>query len=68
MDEDARFAPTTASPGPADYLNAYENWPVQVPKTFISIHMSSKISGAYQAALIAQSCSWSGIPACTWRW
>lgn len=51
----ARFAPTTASPGPADYLNAYEKLAGEGAEDIISIHMSSKISGAYQAAMIAQS-------------
>jgi DegV family protein with EDD domain len=51
----AKFAPTTASPGPADYLNAYEKLADKGAEGIISIHMSSKMSGAYQAATIAQS-------------
>jgi len=51
----ARFAPTTASPGPGDYLEAYERMAGEGAQEIISIHMSSKISGAYQAATIAQS-------------
>jgi DegV family protein with EDD domain len=51
----ARFAPTTACPSPVDYLNAYEKLAAQGADEIISIHMSSKISGAYQSAMVAQS-------------
>ncbi len=51
----ARFAPTTASPSPGDYLNAYEELAGEGAEEIISIHMSSRISGGYQAATIAQS-------------
>ena len=48
--------PQTASPGPGDYLALYEqlahNADVQA---IVSIHMTSKGSGAYQAAKAAQS-------------
>ena len=50
----ARFAPTTASPSPVDYLNAYEELAGNGAEAIISIHMSSKISGGYQAAALAQ--------------
>jgi DegV family protein with EDD domain len=50
-----KYAPTTACPGPNDYLNAYEKLAAQGAEEIISIHMSSKISGAYQAATMAQS-------------
>ena len=48
--------PKTASPGPGDYVSAYqelveENGVDQI----ISIHMTSKGSGAYQAAIAAKA-------------
>ena len=50
-----KFAPTTACPGPDDYLKAYEKLAGDGAQDIISIHMSSRISGAYQAASMAQS-------------
>ena len=50
-----RVLPTTASPGPGDYIEAYENLAESGAEEIISIHMTSKASGAYQAACIAQS-------------
>jgi DegV family protein with EDD domain len=52
----AKELPKTASPGPGDYLKMYE----QVAREegageIVSIHMTSKGSGAYQAAKVAQS-------------
>lgn len=51
----AKELPHTASPGPGDYLKLYkklseEDWVEEI----ISIHMTSKGSGAYQAALAAR--------------
>jgi len=51
----ARFLPTTASPGPGDYIQAYEELAVEGHEEIVSLHMSSKGSGAYQAACVAQS-------------
>ena len=51
----ARFLPKTASPGPGDYLEAYEGLAEQGAQEIVSIHMSSSVSGAYQAA--AAACS-----------
>ena len=39
------------APSPADYLNAYEELAGAGAEEIISIHMSSKISGGYQAAV-----------------
>jgi DegV family protein with EDD domain len=50
----AEKLPTTASPGPGDYLTLYENLARQGTEEIISIHMTSKGSGAYQAALAAK--------------
>ena len=51
----ARVLPTTASPGPGDYFETYESLIKEGHDEIISIHMTSKGSGAYQAALLAQS-------------
>ncbi|MDP2994250.1 MAG: DegV family protein [Anaerolineales bacterium] len=51
----ARVLPTTASPGPGDYFEAYECLVKEGHDEIVSIHMTSKGSGAYQAALVAQS-------------
>jgi DegV family protein with EDD domain len=53
--ETARTLPTTASPGPGDYFTSYQKIASQGVGEIISIHMTSKGSGAYQAALLAQS-------------
>ena len=51
----ARELPTTASPGPGDYLEIYERLAKeQNVNEIVSIHMTSKGSGAYQAARAAQ--------------
>ena len=51
----ARQLPTTASPGPGDYLAAYRQLIAKGFREIISIHMTAKASGAYQAATVAQS-------------
>jgi DegV family protein with EDD domain len=51
----ARFLPTTASPGPGDYFEAYRELAEEGHDEIVSIHMTSKASGAYQAAAVAQS-------------
>jgi DegV family protein with EDD domain len=54
--ETAHSLPTTASPGPGDYLAMYEDLVrTQGVTDIVSIHMTSKGSGAYQAAKLAQS-------------
>ena len=50
----AKQLPQTASPGPGDYLTMYQNLADQGTQEIISIHMTSKGSGAYQAAMAAQ--------------
>ena len=51
----AEELPTTASPGPGDYLEMYEKLArEQNVNEIVSIHMTSKGSGAYQAARAAQ--------------
>ena len=52
----AKVLPTTASPGPGDYLEVYEALAEESGVTeIVSIHMTSSGSGAYQAALAAQA-------------
>jgi DegV family protein with EDD domain len=51
----ARFLPTTACPGPNDYVEAYKKLAEEGRDEIISIHMTSKGSGAYQAATVAQT-------------
>jgi DegV family protein with EDD domain len=50
----ARTLPTTASPGPGDYISAYEKIIASGRSQIISLHMTSKASGAYQAAMVAK--------------
>ena len=50
-----KVLPTTASPGPGDYIEAYKDMANSGAKEIVSIHMTSNASGAYQAACIAQS-------------
>lgn len=59
----ARELPTTASPGPGDYLTVYEQLARdEGAKEIVSIHMTSKGSGAYQAARAAQSIAQESLP------
>jgi DegV family protein with EDD domain len=47
--------PTTASPGPGDYLEIYQRLADEGIQDIVSIHITSRGSGAYQAACAAQS-------------
>ena len=48
--------PTTASPGPGDYITMYQHLAEQEGvEEIASIHMTSKGSGAYQAAMAAKA-------------
>ena len=58
----ARILPTTASPRPGDYLSMYERLARQGVKEILSLHMTSKGSGAYQAARAAQSIAQESLP------
>lgn len=52
----ATTLPTTASPGPGDYLEVYEALADEPGVSeIVSIHMTSSGSGAYQAALAARA-------------
>jgi DegV family protein with EDD domain len=51
----AKTLPTTASPGPGDYITIYERLVEEENvEAILSIHMTSKGSGAYQAAMAAR--------------
>lgn len=58
----AKELPTTASPGPGDYLKVYEMLAQEGVEEIVSIHMTSKGSGAYQAATTAQSMASETLP------
>jgi DegV family protein with EDD domain len=58
----AKTLPTTASPGPGDYFTAYQDIASQGSSEIVSIHMTSKGSGAYQAATVAQSMAQEKMP------
>jgi DegV family protein with EDD domain len=51
----AKSLPTTAAPGPGDYLEAYESLGDEGVDQVVSIHMGSRISAAFEAATVAQS-------------
>ena len=59
----AKELPKTASPGPGDYLDMYEKLvETEGTREIVSIHMTSRGSGAYQAARVAQSTIRERIP------
>jgi DegV family protein with EDD domain len=61
--ETAKVLPTTASPGPGDYLQAYESLVKgQGADEILSLHMTSTGSGAFQAATVAQSMAQEQMP------
>jgi DegV family protein with EDD domain len=54
--------PTTANPGPGDYLTAFER-AARRAEGIVSVHMTSKGSGAYQSACVAQEMARTQLPA-----
>lgn len=50
----AHVVPTTAAPGPGDYLEAYEQLVREGAEEIISIHMGAKMSAAYASATAAR--------------
>ncbi len=59
----AHELPKTANPGPGDYETIYEKLSTEEgAQEIISIHMSSKSSGAYQAATIGRSAILERLP------
>ena len=51
----ARFLPTTASPGPGDYFETFRQLASAGAKEIISIQISSRVSGGFQAASVART-------------
>jgi DegV family protein with EDD domain len=58
----AEELPKTACPGPGDYISTYTKLAEDGFKEIVSIHMTSKGSGAYQAACAAQGMIKEKIP------
>lgn len=58
----ADVLPQTASPGPGDYLTQYQSLAEQNVDQIVSIHMTSRGSGAYQAALAAREMALESLP------
>jgi DegV family protein with EDD domain len=59
----AKELPTTACPGPGDYLTVYEKLARERGRDdIVSIHMTSVGSGAYQAAKTAQAMAQERLP------
>ncbi len=54
--------PQTASPGPGDYVTVYEHLAAQGVEEIVSIHMTSRGSGAYQAAMAARAMVLENLP------
>ncbi|MFZ5943522.1 MAG: DegV family protein [Bacillota bacterium] len=46
--------PTTSQPSPGDFINLFESFYNEGITEVISIHLSKKLSGTYQSALVAQ--------------
>jgi DegV family protein with EDD domain len=46
--------PSTSQPSPQDFIAAFEPW-VTKGEPILSIHLSSKLSGTYQSAVLAKS-------------
>jgi len=58
----ANELPKTASPGPGDYVKMYQDLYEQGAEEIVSIHITSKGSGAYQAAMAAKDMILEAIP------
>lgn len=60
--ETATSLPTTACPGPGDYLEKYRQLAAAGFEAILSLHMTSRGSGAYQAAKTAQALAAEQLP------
>ncbi len=58
----ARILPKTANPGPGDYESIYQDLASEGANEIVSIHMTSKSSGAFQAAKIGREMILNKIP------
>lgn len=54
--------PKTANPSPGDYLEVYRKLVSEGVREIVSIHITSKGSGAYQSALVARQMLMDAIP------
>lgn len=54
--------PTTAAPGPGDYLQLYEKLAASGVREIASLHITAKGSAAYQSAKIAQAAILARVP------
>jgi len=57
----AKELPKTATPGPGDYLAAFRRL-AERAREIVTVHMTSKGSGAYQAALVAKEMAAKELP------
>jgi len=58
----AKELPTTANPGPGDYLEVFEQAVAKGYDQLISLHLTSKGSGAYQAGVVAKEMAAARFP------
>lgn len=58
----AETLPTTASPGPGDYYQMFEKLVAEGYREVVTIHITSKSSGAYQAAMVAYEMACERLP------
>lgn len=58
----AEKLPTTASPGPGDYYQELEKLAAEGYRDVVTIHITSKSSGAYQAARVAYEMACERLP------
>jgi DegV family protein with EDD domain len=58
----AEQVPKTANPSPGDYAEVYAQLALEGVREIVSIHITSKGSGAYQAALAAKEIALSRFP------
>ncbi|MCL6430357.1 MAG: DegV family EDD domain-containing protein, partial [Anaerolineae bacterium] len=61
----ARTLPTTANPGPGDYLEAFRQAVDEGASAVVSLHMTSIGSGAYQSATVAREMAREALPGLT---
>ncbi|HZW03842.1 MAG TPA: DegV family protein [Anaerolineaceae bacterium] len=58
----AETLPTTAAPGPGEYYEAFEQLAAEGVREVVSIHITSRSSGAYQAAMVAYEMARERLP------
>jgi DegV family protein with EDD domain len=58
----AQKLPTTANPSPGDYMTAFDRVAGKGATEIVTLHMTSKGSGAYQSACVARDMAKEGMP------